>query len=285
MASDAHRSRAVARPASAVVRHSLNTDFFDPPRPRIIAHRGASGEYPENTLPAFRAAADAKASYFELAVHMTRDGQIVVSHDPDLARTCGLEAAIRELNLAELKLADAGYAFQPPAAGAGNFPFRGRGIQVPTLAEVLAAFPERRYVIEIKQSEPSLAEALLEVIDRFGMRRRVLMAGEHQAPMDEIRTLAASIPTGMPYREIADFMRSLAPDAEPYSPRGDALQVPPEFESWRLVTPESVGTAHRLGLEVHVWTVNDPAEMSAMLELGVDGIITDYPARALALFS
>jgi glycerophosphoryl diester phosphodiesterase len=284
MASDAHRSRAIARTASAVARASLNTSFFDPPKPRVIAHRGASGDYPENTLPAFRAAAAAGAPYFELDVHMTRDGHVVVSHDADLARTCGIEAQIREINLAELKRADAGYAFQSPAGGdSAQLSFRGRDIQIPTLAEIFAAFPGHRYVIELKQAEPSLAAALLEVVDRFGMRGRVLMAGEHQGPIDEIRALASSIPTGMPYREIADFMRSLAPDAEPYSPRGDALQVPPEFESWRLVTQESVAAAHRLGLEVHVWTVNDPDEMRAMLELGVDGIITDYPARLLAL--
>jgi glycerophosphoryl diester phosphodiesterase len=79
-------------------------------------------------------------------------------------------------------------------------------------------------------------------------------------------------------------MVSLAPGAEPYQPRGDALQIPPEYESWRLVTPQSVAAAHRIGVEVHVWTVNDAAEMRAILDLGVDGIITDYPARLLALF-
>jgi glycerophosphoryl diester phosphodiesterase len=211
---------------------------------------------------------------------MTRDGVIVVSHDAELSRTCGLDAAIRDLTLAELKRADAGWGF---SASDGAFPFRGRGIEVPALAEVLAAFPERRYIIEVKQSTPSLAAVLLDVIERAGMRRRVLIASEEQAPVDEMRTLAPELPTGFPYHEIAAFMISLAPGAEPYQPRGDALQIPPEYESWRLVTPESVAAAHRLGVEVHVWTVNEAAEMRAMLELGVDGIITDYPGRLLAL--
>ncbi len=246
----------------------------------MIAHRGASGEHPENTLVAFRAAAEAGAPYFELDVHMTRDGVIVVSHDAELSRTCGLDVAIRDLTLAELKRADAGWGF---TARDCAFPFRGRGIQVPALAEVFAAFPERRYIIEVKQSTPSLAAALLAVIERAGMRRRVLIASEEHAPIDEMRSLAPELPTGFPYHEIAAFMISLAPDAEPYQPRGDALQIPPEYESWRLVTPQSVDAAHRLGVEVHVWTVNDAAEMRAMLELGVDGIITDYPARLLAL--
>jgi glycerophosphoryl diester phosphodiesterase len=266
--------------ALAVARALLDSDFFDLPTPRVIAHRGASGDRPENTLVAFRAAAEAGAPYFELDVHMTRDGAIVVSHDAELSRTCGLDAAIRDLTLKELKRADAGWGFTTPE---GGFPFRGRGIEMPSLPEVFAAFPERRYVIEVKQSVPSLAAALLDLIERAGMRRRVLIASEEQAPIDEMRALAPALPTGFPYQEIAAFMISLAPEAKPSRPSGDALQIPPEYESWRLVTPQSVFAAHRLGVEVHVWTVNDAAEMRTMLELGVDGIITDYPARLLAL--
>jgi glycerophosphoryl diester phosphodiesterase len=268
-----------------VARSALDSDFFDLPTPRVIAHRGASGEYPENTLIAFRAAAEAGAPYFELDVHMTRDGVVVISHDPDLKRTCGLDAAIRDLTLAELKRADAGWAFTSTttATTAGGFPFRGRGIEVPALADVFAAFPDRRYIIEVKQSTPSLALALLDAIERAGMRRRVLVASEDHVPIDEVRALAPQLPTGFPYPEIIGFMATLAPGSAPYQPRGDALQVPPEYQSWRLVTAESVAAAHRIGIEVHVWTVNDPAEMRAMLALGVDGIITDYPARPLAL--
>jgi glycerophosphoryl diester phosphodiesterase len=263
-----------------VARSALDSDFFNLSTPRVIAHRGASGEYPENTLAAFRAAADADAQYFELDVHMTRDGVVVVSHDPVLSRTCGLDAAIGDLTFAELKRVDAGWGF---AAGDGGFPFRGRGIEVPALAEVLAAFPEHRYIIEVKQSAPSLASALLEVIERAGMRRHVLLASEEHTPMDELRALAPELPTGFPYPEIVGFMAALAPGAEPYQPRGDAVQIPPEYHSWRIVTPESVAAAHRIGVEVHLVTVNDAVEMRAMLEMGVDGIITDYPARLLDL--
>jgi glycerophosphoryl diester phosphodiesterase len=268
-----------------VARSALDSEFFDLPTPRVMAHRGASGEYPENTLAAFSAAAESGAPYFELDVHMTRDGVIVVSHDADLKRTCGLDAAIRDLTFAEVKRADAGWGFTaaPAPAGEGVFPFRGRGIKIPALAEIFAAIPERRYVIEIKQSAPSLGAALIDAIELYGVRRRVLVASEDEAPILEIRALAPDLPTGFPYPEIVGFMASLAPGAKPYQPRGDALQIPPEYQSWRLVTAQSVAAAHRIGAEVHVWTVNDEAEMRAMLELGVDGIITDYPARLLAL--
>ena len=267
-----------------MARSALVSDFFDPPVPRVIAHRGASGEYPENTLLAFRAAVDAGAPYLELDVHMTRDGAVVVSHDPRLTRTCGLDAAIGDLTLAELGRADAGWGFsRDGAAGGDAFPFRGRGIEIPTLAQVFADFAEARYVIEIKQTAPSLVAPMLDVIERAGMRRRVLIAGEEEAPIRETRALAPDLPTGFPYTEIVAFMASLPPGADPYRPRGDALQIPPEYESWRLVTAETAAAAHRLGVELHVWTVNDAAQMRALLALGVDGIITDYPARLRAL--
>jgi glycerophosphoryl diester phosphodiesterase len=269
-----------------VARSAPDSEFFDLPAPRVIAHRGASGEHPENTLDAFRAAAEAGAPYFELDVHMTRDGVVVVSHDHALKRTCGLDAAISDLTLAELKRADAGWGFtttSTPAAADRGFSFRGRGIEVPALAEVFAAFPQHRYIIEVKQTAPSLAAALLDVIDRAGMRRRVLVAAEDQVPIDEMRALAPTLPTGFSAREFMGFMASLAPGAEPYDPRAEAIQIPTEYQSWRLVTPQSVAAAHRMGVEMHVWTVNDPTEMRALLELGVDGIITDFPARLLAL--
>ncbi len=259
----------------------FDSEFFAPSLPRVIAHRGASGEYPENTLAAFSAAAAAGALYFELDVQTTRDGVIVVSHDSGLSRTCGIDAAIAELTFSELRQADAGWGFSPD--GSGEFPFRGRGLRIPALEEVFAAFPQHRYIVEVKPSEPSLVAPLLGLIERAGMRRRVLLASEHQAPIDEVRMLAPDIPTGFPYGEIAGFMMAMAPDADGFQPRGAALQVPPEYESWRIVTAESVAAAHRMGVEVHVWTVNELDEMRALLQLGVDGILTDYPARLAAL--
>jgi glycerophosphoryl diester phosphodiesterase len=263
------------------MRADLETDFFALPRPRLIAHRGASGEYPENTMAAFRAAAEAGAPYFELDVRMTRDGVVVLSHDPELKRICGIDSLISELAFTELRRADAGWGFDPDHDG--RFPFRGQGLTVPSLEEVFAGFPDRRYIVEIKQTDPSVVAPMLEVIERAGMRRRVLIASEHQAPIDEVRALAPNLPTGFPYPEIAGFMMSLPPGAERFVPRGEALQVPPEYESWQIVTAASVAAAHRIGVEVHVWTVNEVGEMRALIELGVDGILTDYPSRLAAI--
>jgi glycerophosphoryl diester phosphodiesterase len=259
----------------------LASDFLTLPLPRAFAHRGAGGDYPENTLVSFQAAADAGAEYFELDVHMTRDGEIVVSHDDNLERNCGARGVIRELTWAEVARADAGARFSPD--GGKSFPFRGRGIAVPRLADVFAAFPRARMLIEIKQTAPSLVAHLHEVIDRAAMRRRVLLASEHDEPIREIHALAPEIPTNLPYYAVAEFLQALAARSDTYRPRGDALQIPIEYEGWKLVSPESIAYAHRVGLEVHVWTVNEESEMRALLEMGVDGIISDYPARLLGV--
>ena len=256
------------------------TEFFDLPRPRAMAHRGASGNYPENTMAAFGAAHELGVGYIELDVHMTLDGSVVVAHDPDLARTAGRDALIRELTYEQLADADAGFGF---AAADGGHPFRGHGLKIPTLSEVLAAFPDMRFVIEVKQTAPTLIAPMLEVIGRAGMRRRVLVASEHQQPLDEVRALAPGIPTNFSAREVGSFFQALISRMAGYVPPGDALQIPIEYEKFTLVTPESVAAAHQVGVEVHVWTVNDEAEMRGLLALGVDGIITDFPARLLKL--
>jgi len=261
----------------------VKTEFFQPPRPRVFAHRGASGDYPENTLPAFIAARDLGAPYIELDVHTTRDGHVVVAHDDNLKRVGGIDGLIHEMTLADLARVDAAYAFTPPVGAAAGFPFRGRGVRVPELAEVFAACPEQRFIVEIKQTAPSLIGALLAVIDRAQMRRRVLVASEHLEPIEEFRAAASDIPTNFPTPEVAAFLMSMPPGAPPFIPRGDAIQIPAEHESWKLATPETVAAAHRIGVEMHVWTIDEEAEMRALMALGVDGIITNFPGRLLNL--
>jgi glycerophosphoryl diester phosphodiesterase len=259
------------------MREHPDTDFFKPAAPRAFGHRGSAGTHPENTLESFAAAAAVGIRYLELDIHMTRDGEVVVSHDDHLERTCGRAGVIREMTYAELAAADAGRMFTLDGA---NFPFRDKGIRVPRLAEVLAAFPKLWIEIEVKQIAPSLVVPMLDVIDRAGMRRRVFVASEHQEPLDEVRKLAPEIPTNFSYFETGGFFQAMA-SRDNYRAPGDALQIPRSYESWQLVTPDSVEFAHRIGLEVHVWTVNEEAEMTELLDMGVDGLISDYPRRLL----
>lgn len=229
-------------------------------------------------MPAFRAAADSGTPYIELDVHLTRDGEIVVIHDDDLFRIAGHDGVLAGMTAAEIFAVDAGRNF---STSTGKFPFRGCGIRVPTLARVLSEFQRMMFVIEIKEIAPVVAAPLLKVIERAGMGRRVLIASEHQAPIDEVRRLTPSIPTNFARGDVVDFLMALPPGAPPRRPRGDALQVPPEHDGWKFLTPEIVAAAHGIGVEVHFWTIDDESGMRAALALGVDGILTNYPARLL----
>jgi glycerophosphoryl diester phosphodiesterase len=258
------------------MRSTIDSDFFSLPLPRVFGHRGSGGTHPENTLPSFQAAVDAGARYLETDVHMTRDGEIVISHDDNLERTCARPGRIREMSYAEIARSDAGHSFAPDGA---DFPFRGKGIGVPRLAEVLTTYRNLRFNIDIKPDQPGVVERTLKVIQSGGMRRMVLLASEHQERLNEIRTLAPDIPTNFGYHEVAGFLAAMAAKDANYQPPGEALQIPPEYYSWKLATAETIETARRLGVEVHVWTINEEPEMRAMLAVGVHGIMSDFPAR------
>lgn len=223
----------------------------------------------------------AGAERLELDVHATADGEVVVIHDAMLERTTDGSGPVAALRLAALERLDAGYRFR---AADGTYPFRGRGLGVPTLAALLEAFPDTPLNIEVKQEEPPIVAAVLAVLDRAGARPRTLLAAEHGVIMDRIRAAAPDVPTSFSAAEVADFLGRLRDGRlADYRPPGIALQVPPSFGDITIVSPESVAAAHALGLEVHVWTINDAPEMERLLDLGVDALMTDFPARAMAV--
>jgi glycerophosphoryl diester phosphodiesterase len=229
-------------------------------------------------MPSFQAAIDLGTRYLETDIHMTRDGELVVSHDGDLERICGRPGIIREMDYADLANADAGYTF---TLDGREFPFRGKGLRIPRLADLLATFSDAFFNIDLKPEDVSITSSALRVIDAAKMRRRVLLASEHQNRLDEVRAMAPAVATSFGYLEIVALMQAMAARDPAYQPTGDALQIPPEYHSWKLATPETIAMAHRHGVEVHVWTVNDAPAMREMLELGVDGIMSDFPDLAL----
>ena len=257
------------------------TRYLDGPRPRLFGHRGASGVVPENTLDAFAAGVHAGADHLELDVHATADGEIVILHDDVVDRTTDGSGPVRSFELTALRGLDVGYRFRAPD---GTYPYRGRGLGIPTLAELLAALPDVPLNIEVKQAEPPIVAAVLAVLDRFGARERTLLAAEDGAIMTSIRAAAPDVLTSFSAPEVAEFVYRLR-DGElaGYRPPGIALQVPPAFGDVQIITEASVGAAHELGLEIHAWTINDEVEMDRLLDLGVDALITDFPARAAAV--
>ncbi len=256
------------------------SDFFTGPTPRLFAHRGASGEAPENSMPAFQRAADLGIVYMELDVHLTRDGHVIVFHDETLERTTNGHGQVKDHTLAKLQQLDAGYNFSPDDGK--TFPFRGQGVTISRLTEVLRDFPQIRFTVEIKQKEPPIEEQTIAVIQECGVADTVVLASEHDAVVTRVRSLAPAITTNCAAGEVFEFMQKVfTKQLDGYRPPGQAFQIPPEYEDVTLVTPETVAAIHTLGAEIHVWTINDPQEMDRLFDLGVDGIMSDFPGRLL----
>lgn len=256
--------------------------FFSDPPPRIAGHRGAAGIVPENTLASFRRGLEDGATFIELDVHASRDGEIVIIHDETVQRTTDGDGAVREMDLAQLGRLDAGFRFTPD--GGVTHPFRGRGIGVPTLREFFSEFPGTKATLEIKELPAPAIETLFDLVEEFGKAEEVLVATEDDAMMGAARAVIRRrdlpVATGFSTGEIRAFMTKLWTGREPPSDvPGQALQIPRRYLGMPLVTRASVDAAHLRGVEVHVWTVNEVDAMKKLLALGVDGIITDYPAR------
>jgi glycerophosphoryl diester phosphodiesterase len=239
----------------------------------IIAHRGASGERPENTLVSFERAVELGADALEFDVRLTADREVVVMHDPTLDRTTDFSGPARVRRLAELRGADAGFRFTPDHGA--TYPFRGRGIRVPTLGEVLDRFPSMPILLELK--EVAGQERVRELIERHGAGGRCVIASEHDDALEVFRggrfLLAAS------GREIFRFWCAsvLSGGAPPV--KYQALSVPKRHRLLPVVTPRFLANARRLGLPVHVWTINAPRTAQQLWRQGVNGIITNWPGR------
>jgi glycerophosphoryl diester phosphodiesterase len=246
--------------------------FFAPPVPRLIAHRGASGTTPENTLAAFRAAVEAGAEMIELDLHLSADGVPVVIHDGKLDRTTDGRGPAARRSAAELAAIDAGHRFS--ADGGRTFPYRDAGLGVPPLREVLDALPHVRFTLEVKTADSAVDRALAADLSACDAGDRVLLASMDGEVVRRLRRSFPGVPTNLARDEVVAFLRTGRVPAA-----ASALQVPERQGLRRIVTAESVGAAHAAGLEVHVWTVNAPPSMRRLLDLGVDGIMSDFPER------
>ncbi|MGQ9859173.1 MAG: glycerophosphodiester phosphodiesterase [Thermodesulfobacteriota bacterium] len=259
--------------------------FSCEPVPRLFAHRGASGHRPENTLEAFSLAVSMGVRYLELDVRMSLDGHVVVIHDDTLERTTDGRGSVREHDLAQLKRLDAGCKFVP--GGSGLPLFKGKGVRIPTLDEVIREFPEAMLNIEVKQKEPCMVEALWEVIHRNRAMDRVLLAAEDGAVLGRLRErFGDGVASGISRQEAFRFARwYLTGKKGSLQLQGQALQIPQRMAGVDYITRGFIEAAHELGLEVHIWTVNERSRMRMFLEMGADGIMTDFPEMFQALMA
>jgi glycerophosphoryl diester phosphodiesterase len=251
-------------------------------RPLVMAHRGGAGLWPENTMHSFERAVDLGVDVLETEIQSTADNILVLMHDSTVDRTTNGSGPISAFTLEELKTLDAGYNWS--ADGGRTFPFRGSGITVPTLEEVFTALPTVRINIDIKQEKPSLVASLCKTIRAFDMVDRVMVASFSSKMLKAFRRGCPQVTTSAGTGEVAlFFLMNLVFLGGLYRSGFQAFQIPEYSNALRVLTKRFVKTAHGLNLAVHVWTINETMDMQRLLELGVDGIITDYPDRLISL--
>jgi glycerophosphoryl diester phosphodiesterase len=248
-------------------------------RPLVIAHQGGDGVWPGDTMYAFKNAVEIGADVLEMDAHITKDSQIVLMHDEKVDRTTDGTGLIEDLTLDELKGLDAAYKWSNDDGK--SFPFRGQGIQVPSLEELFQKFPDMRYVIEIKLTANPIDRPLCDLIRQYNMQDKVVIASFHDQAMKNFRTTCPEVATSASRGEVTTFVLLgkvflsglVAPQYESIQPPYD----PAESKNIPIMTKRFIREAHAKNLAVEPWTVDDPELMKQYIEWGVDGIMTDRP--------
>lgn len=238
----------------------------------VIGHRGNAAHAPENTLVSFQQAVHAGADALEMDVQLTGDGEVVVIHDPTLDRTTDRSGRIDRLSLADIRAADAGARFTPDRGA--TWPYRDQDITVPTLAEVLTAFPQLPCLIEVKTAAAS--RATRAVIEQAGAAARCVVASFDWQALQAFT--GSAIATSASRRDISGLLLRAVFRQSPRRVPFDALCMPPDQRGIPLPVEGYARILAPLGVPVHIWTVDDPAEARALWARGVRGIITNDPA-------
>ena len=257
--------------------------YNDLEAPVIIAHQGGDGLWPSNTLFAFERARELGVDVLEMDIHASRDDVLVVIHDDTVDRTTDGRGAVAELSLEELRTLDAGYHWSPGGNGA-SFPYRGQGLLIPTLEEVLLRFNDMPLVIEIKPDSAAVAVALCERLREAGKAESALVGSFHGRALAAFRAACPDVATSASPGEVqAFFVLNMLLLGAIWQPSMEALQVPEFQDGLRVVTRRFVAGARRKNVDVQVWTVNEADAMRRLLEFGAGGIISDRPDRLLLL--
>ena len=254
----------------------------------VIAHRGGMLEVPDSTLAAFDHAVAVGSHWLELDVHLSADGHLVVFHDGRLERTTDGEGLIGEATLAELQQLDAAYWWphdhfdQSGArilASDAEFPWRGRGLHLPTLAEIFERYPGHRLMVDIKSKGEASVVAMLELLERYQRWDRTVLNSFHD---DTLRRLVALDDRVIVSAGPAEVRRLVVLQrlglAHLWRGHGRFMMVPQHHGGRQILTAGFLRAAHGHGLPVYAWTINDEATMHELMDLGVDGLITDRPA-------
>lgn len=252
-------------------------DFFSP-EPVVLAHRGDSARYPENTMPAFESADTMGVDVIETDVHLTADREIVIWHDETLERMTGDDRAIPSLLWDDIKTVNAGYHFTPDSGL--TYPYRERPVNPVLLKDVLIRFPNMRFNVDLKDNNPELAKTYAGLIMELQCEQRVITASFHGKILKLYRKFVPSALTSCTSDEVIRLILLYRSGllTLPFPYKKAVLQVPELSGKIKVLSPGFIKFLHRRGFKVQVWTVNEESEMHRFLEMGVDGIFTDKPA-------
>jgi glycerophosphoryl diester phosphodiesterase len=266
------------------------------PRPLVYAHRGGAALRPENTIASFDYGLSLGADGLELDVRLSRDGVVVIHHDGTVDRTTGGTGPLSALTADELGMLDAGYWFRPAfetgrtpeggrhsTAAGTEFPFRGQGFGVPRLREVLERYPGVPLIIELKVNHAELARRTIDDVRAAGAVDRVSFGSFGWRVLHAAREYEPRIATGASREETRWALYRSWIRWPLGRPSYREFQVPERSGATTIISPRFVRHAHRAGLPVKVWTVNEEADMRRLIRWGVDGLISDRPDVAAAV--
>lgn len=250
-----------------------------------MAHRGESGNVPENTIPALESAVGLGVDVLESDARLTKDNQIVLFHDDDLKRTTGEEGTVRDYTLEELCEFDLGHNFTTDDGA--TFPFRGKGFKIVTLSEAFEQFPHMTFNLDIKDTFPAAPVELAHLIVEMKRKNSVIVASFTDIQLERFRQILPDVPTSAHPGEVKSFVffsKIGLPRIKKEDISYKAFQVPIKSGPLKVVTKKFIRMAHERDVAVHVWTINDEPTMNMLLDLGVDGIFTDQPALLKSVY-
>lgn len=258
----------------------INEGFLNP-IPRVVAHRGDSKNYPENTIEAFLSAVKMNIDVIETDVHLSKDNVIVIWHDDTLDRNTNGSGRIEDHSLEELLEFDAGYTFSKD--GGKTYPFRNKGVKLCTLEEALIKCPNQRFNIDLKTKNLKIVDEFIKIIRKYKAESRVCCASFHLSNLKDIREKAPDILTSVTTEEVRPllFKQKLNILPKKLSNRRIIFQVPVSQGRIKVVTPRFVKMMHKRDAIIMVWTINDEKEMERLFKMGVDSIMTDDPSTVI----
>lgn len=246
--------------------------------PLVIGHADDTGDglWPGSTMPFLEGSAEIGVDMLEMDINMTKDGRIILMHDTTVDRTTNGSGRISDLTLAEIQALEVAYNWSQDDGQ--TFPYRGQGLTVPTLDEVFERFPGYPMVIEIKQSDPIMVDPFCNLIREYNMTEKVMVASFDDGTIKAFRRLCPEVATAPGGDEVRNFvLLNFIFLSESINPNYEVFQVPVESGGITVITERFIKSAHNRNIQVQVWTINDPAEMERLIDLGVDGIMTDRP--------